>query len=32
VHRRVDFEGRDAQLDGKHVVIAPTGERRLEPW
>jgi L-aspartate oxidase len=32
VHRRTDFEGRDAQLDGEHVVIAPSGELRLEPW
>ncbi len=32
VHRRSDRPARDPQLDGAHVVIAGSGERRLERW
>ncbi len=32
VHRRSDFETRDVQLDGCHIVIAPSRDLRLEPW
>ncbi len=32
VHRRSDHETRDPQLDNEHVVIAASGELRLERW
>jgi hypothetical protein len=32
VHRRLDFESRDPDLDGVHLVIDASGDVRRERW